>query len=61
MAVDAPIPSASVNTATTAKPRDFPKFLSAYRTSWPSVPIVPPAPKTVNQATLLFRYVCPGK
>ncbi len=37
MAVDAPIPSASVSAATMANPGVFRKFLSAYRISCPSV------------------------
>src|SRR5882762_9235303 len=44
MAVDAPIPSASVKIATTANPGVFLMFLSAYRTSCPSVSIVPLTP-----------------
>src|ERR1700741_1838663 len=42
IAVDAPIPSASVTTATIAKPGAFTRFLSAYRMSCPSDSIEPP-------------------
>src|SRR5713101_8024781 len=39
IAVDAPIPSARVIMATMANPGVFPRFLSAYRISCPSVPM----------------------
>ena len=42
IAVDAPIPSASVITATAANPGVFRRFLNAYRTSCPSVSMVAP-------------------
>src|SRR6267143_4898356 len=42
IAVDAPIPSASVSIAIAANPGVFPRFLSAYRISCPSVSIFTP-------------------
>src|ERR1700682_3867321 len=42
IAVDAPIPSASVSIAIAANPGVFPRFLTAYRTSCPSVSIFTP-------------------
>src|ERR1700752_17069 len=42
--VDEPMPRARVMIATAAKPGPFRKFLSAYRTSCPHVPISAPRP-----------------
>src|ERR1700682_5240064 len=42
IAVDAPIPSASVSIAIAANPGVFPRFLTAYWTSCPSVSIFTP-------------------
>src|SRR5258705_9415068 len=64
IAVDAPIPSASVSIAIAANPGVFPRFLSAYRISCPSVSIFtptsistpfdrPPLQSTPLQSTLL--------
>jgi hypothetical protein len=55
IAVEAPIPSAKVTTATTAKPGAFRKFLSAYRTSCPKVPIFAPHPIDIG---LLGLQLC---
>src|SRR5882762_3532967 len=43
IAVDAPIPSASVSIAIAANPGVFPRFLSAYRISCPSVSLFTPS------------------
>src|ERR1700676_291846 len=57
IAVDAPIPSASVRIAITANPGVFPRFLTAYRTSCPSVSMCtpqfdhPPLPSPLASAT----------
>src|SRR6267143_167707 len=64
IAVDAPIPSASVSIAIAANPGVFPRFLSAYRISCPSDSIFtptsistpfdrPPLQSTPLQSTLL--------
>src|SRR5690348_2529364 len=44
MAVEAPIPSASVMIATAANPGVFVRFLNAYRMSCPSVSMMNPLP-----------------
>src|SRR5207302_10341880 len=53
IAVDAPIPSAKVSTAITANPGVLRRFLSAYRTSCPSVSMVAPSSVDVSSTLTL--------
>src|SRR5437016_2112043 len=59
IAVEAPIPSASVMIATTANPGAFPKFLNAYRRSCPQVPMLGLPPQRLHAPLLSYGSLDP--